>query len=158
VFLCVYFHAWAHFLSIGLLMCSGCIYLYVYTYVCMTICLCMTIDGFVQSVNVYTLTQNIYMCVCMSTYMNIPTCTCVVVWSTCGSRMHMCLVCQMAGTIHSCMHDIERRRHTHCTARTREAAASPLSPCVCLSRNLGENQITTLPAGVFQGLTSLLSL
>ena len=36
-----------------------------------------------------------------------------------------------------------------------ETAATPLSLCMCLRRDLNNNQIATLPAGVFQDLTSL---
>ena len=67
------------------------------------------------------------------------TCTCICAW----------LAKWFIYTIYACM-TLRGGVTMHCTH-----AIWPLSTCMCMSRDLSGNQVTALPEGLFQGLTSL---
>ena len=102
----------------------------------------------------------ICLCVCM---IRVYTCTCIHTSFMCGALCKHDHVCMHTIT-HAYVHGtgVHRDRYTHKTdARHADGIASSHHAALTLPvlrRDLDGNQLTTLPSGVFQGLTWLQEL
>ncbi len=95
-----------------------CIYMYVYMYVYIWLYVALDIHMCVVSASMIMFAHTRRVCLCR-----------VHVARAC---MAVCVVCQMAGTNHSCMHAIETRRHDALRARVRQPLQRSHTVCVCV--------------------------